>query len=79
MKKKPIGAGVSFFILGWIGFDAKLEGNQCEHTLFMIRVLLAAIPIVGLVCALVALARFPLSQPVMADIRRQLEERRGKG
>ena len=28
MKKKPIGAGVSFFILGWIGFDAKLEERR---------------------------------------------------
>jgi GPH family glycoside/pentoside/hexuronide:cation symporter len=73
-----LGAGISFFILGWIGFDAKLEGNQTEHTLFMIRVLLAVIPIVGLACALVALARFPLTQEKMADIRAQLEARRGK-
>ena len=73
-----VGAGISFFILGWIGFDAKLEGNQTEHTLFMIRLLLAVIPILGLACALVALARFPLTPAVMADIRRQLEARRGK-
>jgi GPH family glycoside/pentoside/hexuronide:cation symporter len=73
-----IGAGVSFFILGWIGFDAKLEGNQTAHTLFMIRLLLAVIPIAGLACALVALARFPLSQARMAEIRRELEARRGK-
>lgn len=73
-----LGAGISFFILGWIGFDAKLEGGQTEHTLFMIRLLLMVIPIVGLALALVALARFPLSQGVMGDIRRQLEARRGK-
>lgn len=72
------GAGVSFFILSWIGFEAKLEGNQTEHTLLMIRLLLAAIPIVGLAFALVALTRFPLSQEKMAEIRRQLEARRGK-
>ncbi len=73
-----IGAGISFFILGWIGFDAQRESGQTEHTLTMIRFLFAAIPIVGLALALVALARFPLSQSVMADIRRQLEARRGK-
>lgn len=73
-----VGAGVSFFILGWIGFDAKLEGNQSEHTILMIRFLLASIPIVGLVFALVALARFPLSQERMIEIRRELEARRGK-
>ncbi len=73
-----LGGGISMFILGWIGFDAKLEGAQTPHTILMIRVLLAVIPIIGLGCALVALARFPLSQEKMADIRRQLEARRGK-
>jgi GPH family glycoside/pentoside/hexuronide:cation symporter len=73
-----LGAGISFFLLGWIGFDAKLEGNQTEHTLFMIRLLLMVIPIIGLCFALVALARHPLSHEVMIDIRRQLEARRGK-
>jgi GPH family glycoside/pentoside/hexuronide:cation symporter len=73
-----LGGGISMVILGWIGFDAKLEGAQTPHTIFMIRILLAVIPIIGLSCALVALARFPLSQERMADIRRQLEARRGK-
>jgi GPH family glycoside/pentoside/hexuronide:cation symporter len=44
----------------------------------MIRFLLAAIPIVGLVLAIVALMRFPLTQEKMAEIRGQLEARRGK-
>jgi len=73
-----IGAGISFFILDWIGFDAKLGGNQTEHTLFMVRFLLAVIPIAGLCLALVALTRFPLSQERMAEIRAQLEAKRGK-
>jgi GPH family glycoside/pentoside/hexuronide:cation symporter len=71
------GAGVSFFILDWVGFDSSVA-QQSEHTIFMIRLLLAVIPIVGLVLAMVALARFPLSHEVMNDIRRQLEARRGK-
>jgi GPH family glycoside/pentoside/hexuronide:cation symporter len=72
-----VGAGVSFEILSWLGFDPKRAGGQTEHTLFMIRFLLAAIPIVGLGLALVALAQFPLTQERMAEIRRELEKRRG--
>ena len=72
-----IGAGTSFFILDWIGFDAKLGGAQTGHTIFMVRFLLAAIPIVGLFLAIAALLRFPLTQARMAEIRAQLEARRG--
>lgn len=72
-----VGAGVSFFILGWVGFDSKVA-QQTDHTIFMIRLLLAAIPIVGLSFSMFALARFPLTQEKMAEIRAQLEARRGK-
>ena len=72
-----IGAAVSFFILEWVGFDSNLA-VQSENTIFTIRLLLAAIPIVGLIIAMIALARFPLSQERMAEIRAQLEARRGK-
>jgi len=46
--------------------------------MFMVRFLLAVIPIAGLCFALVALTRFPLSQERMAEIRAQLEAKRGK-
>jgi GPH family glycoside/pentoside/hexuronide:cation symporter len=72
-----LGAGVSFFILDWVGFDPG-AAQQSARTIFMIRFLFAAIPIVGLIIALIALARFPLTHSVMMDIRRQLEMRRGK-
>jgi GPH family glycoside/pentoside/hexuronide:cation symporter len=72
-----LGAGISFFILDWIGFDSKLGGNQTEHTIFMLRFLFSSIPVVGLVLALLALIRFPLTPARMADIRAQLEARRG--
>lgn len=71
-----VGAGVSFFLLDWIGFD-NTAAHQSEHVIFMIRLLLAAIPIVGLAIALIALARFPLTQEKMAEIRAELEARRG--
>jgi GPH family glycoside/pentoside/hexuronide:cation symporter len=51
---------------------------QTDRTIFTIRLLLAAIPIVGLILSMIALARFPLSQERMAEIRAQLEARRGK-
>ncbi len=71
-----VGAGVSFYILDWVGFD-NAAAHQTPHTLFMIRFLLAGIPIVGLVIALIALSRFPLTPQIMADIRAKLEARRG--
>ena len=72
-----IGAGFGFFFLEWIGFDSKVA-IQTPHTIFMVRFLLASIPIVGLFLAMIALARFPLSQQKMAEIRAALEARRGK-
>jgi GPH family glycoside/pentoside/hexuronide:cation symporter len=72
-----LGAGASFGLLGWVGFDSKLASMQSEHTLFMIRFLFAAIPIAGLILALMALLRFPLTQEKMAEIRAQLEAKRG--
>jgi len=72
-----VGAGVSFFILEWVGCDTNID-HQSAHTIFMIRFLLAAIPIVGLVLAMFALFRFPLTQEKMHEIRQQLEARRGK-
>jgi GPH family glycoside/pentoside/hexuronide:cation symporter len=72
-----IGAGASGAILSWTGFDAKLGAGQTQHALFMIRFLLALIPIVGLVFATIAISRFPLTQDKMAEIRRKLEARRG--
>jgi GPH family glycoside/pentoside/hexuronide:cation symporter len=72
-----VGAGVSFFILGWIGLDGNVD-QQTPHAIFMIRFLFAAIPIIGLTFSLFALARFPLTQQKMAEIRAQLEARRGQ-
>ena len=71
------GAGISFFILDWVGFDSNVAA-QTPHTIFMIRLLLMLIPIVGLVLSVIALMRFPLTQEKMAEIRLQLEARRGK-
>lgn len=71
-----IGAGAASFLLDATGFDAKL-GAQTDHTLFLIRFLLAVVPVVGLVLALAVLWRYPLTPGVMADLRQKLEARRG--
>ncbi|ACB75597.1 MFS transporter [Opitutus terrae] len=73
-----LGAGASGVILSVTGFDAALGGGQTEHTLFMIRFLLAVVPIAGILLALVMIYFFPLTPEKMAEIRQQLEVRRGK-
>ena len=72
-----LGALASGEILASTGFDAKLGAGQSEHALFMIRFLLAAIPVLGMLVATSGLARFRLTQERMAEIRRDLEARRG--
>lgn len=72
-----LGIGLSGWILNVTGFDAALGGGQSTHTLTMIRLLLAAIPIVGLLIAMVALAMFGLTAERMHEIRAELEARRG--
>jgi len=73
-----LGSWASGEILDKVGFNSSLGGNQSDHSIFMIRLLLASIPVVGLVVALAFLIRFPLTQKKMAEIRQQLETRRGK-
>jgi GPH family glycoside/pentoside/hexuronide:cation symporter len=72
-----LGALASGEILANTGFDAKLGGEQSEHALFMIRFLLAFVPIVGLCIALFAASRIALTAHQMAEIRTKLEARRG--
>jgi glycoside/pentoside/hexuronide:cation symporter, GPH family len=59
------------------GFRAELGGNQTPETFFMLRFLLAAIPSTACVLALGLLVFYRLSPARMADIRRDLEARRG--
>lgn len=72
-----LGVGASGWILQFTGFDAKLA-VQDEHALFMIRILLSGIPVIGLAIALVSLLRFELSEGRMLEIRGKLEATRGQ-
>jgi len=71
-----LGVGSSGWILQFTGFDSKLP-VQSEHAIFMIRILLTGIPVLGLFIALLLVLRFPLTQERMHDIRKRLEARRG--
>ncbi|OIR09328.1 putative symporter YjmB [mine drainage metagenome] len=70
------GAGASGWILQFTGFDSKLAA-QAPQTILMIRVMLSAIPVIGLLFALWAIIRFPLTHDKMDEIRLELEARRG--
>jgi glycoside/pentoside/hexuronide:cation symporter, GPH family len=74
---QALGAGASGVILSMTGFDVALEGNQTHFTLLMIRVLFVAVPVAGIILALVMIYFFPLTQERTMEIRRQLEARRG--
>jgi len=71
-----LGNSASGWILQFTGFDAKLP-VQGEHAVFMIRVLLSGLPIVGLLVAIAIVSRYFLSEQRMHEIRDQLEARRG--
>jgi GPH family glycoside/pentoside/hexuronide:cation symporter len=73
-----LGFGLAGFILSATGFDVHLGPAQAAATIFHIRLYLAAIPIAGIALAFVAFCFFPLTQSRMAEIRGELEARRGK-
>jgi glycoside/pentoside/hexuronide:cation symporter, GPH family len=64
-------------MLEFTGFDAKLGGNQSADAILGIRLLFVGIPCIAIVIALVLVQFFTLTPERMADIRRQLEARRG--
>ncbi|KQY80096.1 MULTISPECIES: MFS transporter [Roseateles] len=71
-----LGVGASGWILQFTGFDAK-QAIQTPEAIFWIRLLLSGIPVIGLVLALIAILRFPLTEARMLQIRGQLESTRG--
>ena len=72
-----LGVGASGWILQFTGFDSKVS-VQSEDAIFMMRILLSSLPVIGLVLALIAILRYPLSEGRMHEIRALLEARRGE-
>jgi len=71
-----LGVGASGWILQFTGFDSK-QPIQTPEAIFWIRILLSGIPVIGLVLALIAILRFPLTEARMLQIRGELEATRG--
>ncbi|MBF0489684.1 MAG: MFS transporter [Candidatus Omnitrophica bacterium] len=69
---------LSGFLLNWTGFKESLHGNQTTQTLLSMRLFDIGIPIVASLIALYFIWNFDISEAKAYDIRRQLEERRGK-
>ena len=69
--------GFSGFLLAWTHFSQDLGGSQPEGTLLKMRLLLIGLPILCLLVAMVLNAIYPLTKDRMAEIRSELESRRG--
>jgi GPH family glycoside/pentoside/hexuronide:cation symporter len=71
-----LGGGASGWILQATGFNSQVP-VQGESVILIMRVLMSGVPIVGLVLALIFVSRLPLGEKQMAEIRTELERRRG--
>jgi GPH family glycoside/pentoside/hexuronide:cation symporter len=73
-----VGFLISGPLLEITGFDAGLEGAQPESVYRNMRIGYIAIPVASLLLALLLLKFFPINAAKAAEIREQLEARRGK-
>lgn len=68
----------SGLVITLIGFDESLGGNQSPSTLLWFRIVIVAAPLLLYALAIVFIYSYPLNGKAMADIKTQLEDRRGK-
>ncbi len=74
-----LGAGAAGWLLPLIHFDSKLpDGIQSAGTIIGIKAYLVGIPLVGVTAALLLVFTFPLTRERVAEIRTELETRRGR-
>ena len=69
---------VGGFLLNATGFDAALNGDQSEQTIFLMRVFDMGIPVLTSALAIWAIASYTLTEEQAHEIRQKLEHRRGK-
>jgi GPH family glycoside/pentoside/hexuronide:cation symporter len=62
-------------ILTYAGFDVALGAGQTSQTVFRLRLLFTFVPCLFVVLALLALARYPLNEAQMREVRAQLDRR----
>jgi GPH family glycoside/pentoside/hexuronide:cation symporter len=65
-------------LLNVTGFDIDLGGNQSDHTLTLMRLFDAFIPCVASGIAIWAVATFTVTEERAHEVRKLLEQRRGK-
>jgi GPH family glycoside/pentoside/hexuronide:cation symporter len=70
-----VGSG---YMLNATGFDVALDGPQSEHTIFMLRLFDAGVPMLTSAIAIWAVATFPITEERAHEVRLELEARRGK-
>jgi len=66
------------YLLNATGFDVDLGGAQTEHTVFLLRLCDAGIPMVASAIAIWAVVRFPITEEKAREVRQELERRRGR-
>ena len=69
---------LSGFLLNWTGFKESLHGNQTPETLLYMRLFDIGIPIAASAIAIYFILTFDISEDKAYEIRKKLEERRGK-
>jgi GPH family glycoside/pentoside/hexuronide:cation symporter len=70
--------GMSGFLLNSTGFDVEMVGAQTSDTFVLMRLCDALIPAAAALIAIIAVAKFNITEEKSYEIRRALEQRRGK-
>jgi GPH family glycoside/pentoside/hexuronide:cation symporter len=70
--------GLAGVFVVWCGFEISQKANQTPQAFLNLRLSFAVLPTVFLAPALFLLWKYPLSHQRMAEIRSELESRRGK-
>lgn len=69
---------ISGVLLSATGFDSALGGAQSERTIFLMRLIDAGLPALAMLGAIVLTFCYPITESRAYDIRRELENRRGR-
>ncbi|MBC2593815.1 MFS transporter [Ruficoccus amylovorans] len=70
-------SGLGGVVLVWTGFDVELGMSQPDHVLVTMLNLYVIIPVVFLVLNIICIGYYTLTREKMAEIRQELEQRRG--
>ncbi|MFO7607960.1 MAG: MFS transporter, partial [Candidatus Krumholzibacteriia bacterium] len=66
------------YLLNATGFDVAREGHQTARTILMLRLFDAGVPMLTSLVAILMVARYPITEARAAEVRAELERRRGK-